>query len=59
MIKLSVLYPAFENDNFDMQYYSEKHIPMVQGLLGSGLKKVAVEQGLSGVVPGSPPTYAA
>jgi uncharacterized protein (TIGR02118 family) len=37
----------------------EKHIPMVQRLLGSPLRGVAVEEGIAGAIPGSPPTYLA
>jgi len=32
---------------------------MVQRLLGSTLKSVAVEEGIAGATPGSPPTYLA
>ena len=34
MIKLSVMYPNGEGKTFDMDYYCNKHIPMVAGLLG-------------------------
>ncbi len=59
VIKVSVLYPNSEGSSFDMDYYCDSHIPMVQGLLGSALKGVAVEQGLGGAEPGSSATYAA
>ena len=57
MIKLSVLYPNEEGKKFDMTYYVNKHIPMVQQKLGSACKRVAVEQGLGGATPGSRATY--
>lgn len=57
MIKVSVLYPNAEGKKFDMEYYSNKHIPMVQQKLGAACKRVDVEQGLSGADPGSQPTY--
>ena len=57
MIKVSVFYPNEEGKEFDMGYYFNKHIPMVQQKLGAACKRVAVEQGLGGAVPGSRPTY--
>jgi uncharacterized protein (TIGR02118 family) len=59
MIKLSVFYPNEEGKKFDMKYYLNEHVPMVQRLLGSALKGGAIEQGLSGAEPGSRPTYIA
>ena len=35
MIKVSVLYPNTEGSRFDMDYYVNKHMPMVQSKLGS------------------------
>jgi len=57
MIKVSVFYPNEEGKKFDMTYYFNKHIPMVQEKLGSAVKRVGVEQGLSGAAPGSRATY--
>lgn len=59
MIKLSVFYPNEEGKKFDMDYYCNSHIPMVQEKLGAAVKGGAVEQGLSGAEPGSPATYVA
>jgi len=59
MIKVSVLYPNNEGSNFDMQYYLEKHIPMVRKKLGAACKNVAVEQGLGGGAPDAPAAYSA
>lgn len=59
MVKVSVLYPNGAGHKFDMTYYCEKHIPMVQRLLGAALKGVAVEQGVAGGAPGAPATYLA
>ncbi|MGD8523161.1 MAG: EthD family reductase [Desulfobacterales bacterium] len=59
MIKVSVLYPNEEGKKFDMDYYLNSHIPMVNEKIGAALKGRGVEQGLSGVEPGSPPTYVA
>ena len=59
MIKVSVLYPRQADTNFDMPYYLNFHIKMVQRLLGSRLKGVAVEEGISGIQSGSSAAYAA
>jgi uncharacterized protein (TIGR02118 family) len=59
MIKVSVLYPNNAASRFDMAYYLNKHMPMVQQKLGSALKGSSVEQGLGGMQPGSPPAYLA
>jgi uncharacterized protein (TIGR02118 family) len=59
MIKVSVLYPQSAGSKFDMDYYVKKHMPMVRQKVGSALKGMAVEQGLSGGQPGTAPTYIA
>ena len=58
MIKVSVLYPNHAASRFDMGYYLNKHMPMVQQKLGSALRGSSVEQGLGGMQPGSPPASA-
>lgn len=59
MVKVSVLYPMQPDTKFDMSYYVNSHMRMVQQLLGSRLKGVAVEEGISGSEPGTSPSYAA
>ena len=59
MIKVSVLYPYKEGVGFDMRYYLDSHIPMVRAKLGTACKGAAVEQGLGGGAPGTPPAYVA
>ena len=59
MIKVSVFYPNAANSRFDMPYYLNKHMPMVQQKLGTALKGVSVEHGLGGGQAGSPPSYLA
>jgi uncharacterized protein (TIGR02118 family) len=59
MIKVSVLYPNRPGAKFDMNYYCEKHIPMVQQKLGAACKHIAVEQGIAGMTPGAPPAFIA
>jgi len=57
IIKVRVFYPNKEGKKFDMRYYFNKHVPMVQQKLGAACKRVAIEQGLGGAVPGSRATY--
>ena len=45
MIKVSVLYPNTAGCKFDMGYYLNKHMPMVQQKLGPACKRMAVEEG--------------
>ena len=59
MVKVSVLYPNRSETKFDMAYYLDHHIPMVRRLVGSALKGVSVEQGISGEEPGSAAPYVA
>ena len=47
MIKVSVLYPNDEGKTFDMEYYCNKHIPMVREKLGAACKDVDVDYGES------------
>jgi uncharacterized protein (TIGR02118 family) len=59
MIKVSVFYPYTPGAKFDMGYYLQTHIPLVQKRLGTALKGVNVEQGVSGAGLGEPMTYIA
>lgn len=53
MTKVSVMYANGEGKTFDMDYYVNKHLPMVGSLLGDSLKGATVEKGLGSVEPGS------
>jgi uncharacterized protein (TIGR02118 family) len=59
MIKLTVFYPYTDGAKFDMEYYRDRHMPMVQQRLGAACKGIAVEQGLSAGNPGSRPQFIA
>jgi len=59
MIKVSILYPNEEGKNFNMEYYVNTHIPMVQEKLGEAMKGGSVDQGISGGAPGAPALYIA
>jgi uncharacterized protein (TIGR02118 family) len=45
--KVSVFYANGAGKHFDIAYYSEKHMKMVQRLCGAALKGMAVEHGLA------------
>jgi uncharacterized protein (TIGR02118 family) len=58
-IKVSVLYPSGEGKHFDMDYYANKHVAMVAGLLGDSVVGATVEKGLGGAAPGDKAPYEA
>ena len=57
MIQFTVMYPNTEDAVFDMDYYLNTHIALVQERCGNALRSCSVEQGLGGGAPGSPPPY--
>lgn len=59
MIKVSILYPNGDGKTFDMDYYSQKHMPMAADLFGEDLKAMVIDKGLAGGAPDSAPTYKA
>lgn len=59
MIKVSALYPNGKDTHFNMDYYCNRHLPMVLGLLANKVKSGAVEKGLAGGAPGTPADYLA
>jgi uncharacterized protein (TIGR02118 family) len=59
MIKVSVFYPNGGDNTFNMDYYCNKHVPMVAGLLGDAVKGATVEKGLAGGTSEAPAEYAA
>ncbi|AOW19239.1 EthD family reductase [Urechidicola croceus] len=59
MIKVAIFYPNGEGKTFDMDYYSNKHMPMASNLFGDSLKAMVIDQGMTGRTPDSPAKYAA
>jgi len=59
MIKASVFYPNGEGARFDVDYYCDRHIPMVLETLGDDCRGVNVEKGLVGGAPDAPPQFIA
>ncbi len=59
MVKVTLLYPGGEGKTFDMDYYKNKHMPMVAELMGDAMKKVTIDEGISGRTPEDPIPYMA
>ena len=59
MIKVSVFYANGPNIHFDMPYYVNHYMKMVERVMGSTFRGAAVEQGISGPETGSRPLYVA
>jgi uncharacterized protein (TIGR02118 family) len=51
MFKVTILYPNGEDKTFDMDYYENKHMPMVAGFLGKNLKFYEIDKGIAGRTP--------
>ena len=51
MFKVAILYPNGEDKTFDMDYYEQKHMPMVAGFLGKNLKFYEIDKGIAGRTP--------
>jgi uncharacterized protein (TIGR02118 family) len=59
MIKVYIFYPNRPGVRFDMAYYCERHMPMVQARIGAACTGFTVEAGLGGGAPGTPAPYVA
>ena len=59
MIRVTVAYPNRPGSRFDLEYYMNKHIPMVEAkMTPHGLTGWGVSKGLGGLAPGTPAPYA-
>lgn len=59
MIKVAIFYPNGEGKTFDMDYYSNKHMPMAASLFGESLKAMSIDKGLANGAPDIPVQYLA
>ena len=57
MVKMTIFYPNIEGKEFDMDYYSNKHMPMAVNLFGNSLKAMSIDKGLSGRTADIPSPY--
>lgn len=58
-IRVTVMYPNTEGARFDMDYYVNKHVPMVGELCGDALTSVTIDEGVGGAPPGAPAPFVA
>ena len=59
-IRVSILYPSGPGKKFDMDYYLNRHIPMVSGILQPlGMVKAEADRGLGTAQPGAPAPFVA
>ncbi|MFS4491941.1 EthD family reductase [Maribacter sp. 2308TA10-17] len=59
MVKVAIFYQNGEGNTFDMDYYTNKHMPMAAGLFGDKLKAMVIDKGLGGGAPDSAAPYVA
>ena len=59
LFKVAVLYPNGDGKTFDMDYYENKHMPMVAGFLGKNLKFYEIDKGIAGRTPDDKVPYLA
>jgi uncharacterized protein (TIGR02118 family) len=55
---ITVLYPAKDNEQFDFEFYRQRHIPLIEDILGNSLHRLEVRRGQP-APDGSPPTHIA
>ena len=48
---MAILFPNGEDKTFEMDYYSNKRMPMEIGLLGDSLKAMSIDKGLANEAP--------
>lgn len=59
MIKLSVMYPHSAEAVFDHAYYRDVHMPLLKQRMGAHCRRYSIDQGMSGLTPGSAPAFIA
>ena len=59
LFKIAVLYPNGDGKTFDMDYYENKHMPMVAAFLGKNLKFYEIDKGIAGRTPDDKVPYLA
>jgi uncharacterized protein (TIGR02118 family) len=59
MINFHVMYPPQDDGHFDFDYYIDRHMPLVLGLMGEACLSIALDRGVSGFRVGTAPPYIA
>ncbi len=49
MYRLMVLYPNGADKHFDVDYYRDKHMPMVEGFIGADMIRTEISWGTAGL----------
>jgi len=57
LFKVAILYSNEEGKTFDMDYYQNKHMPMVANYLGKNLKSYEINKGIAGRTPSDKVPY--
>jgi uncharacterized protein (TIGR02118 family) len=60
MIRVTTLYPNETGKNFDWNYYTNKHLPLLDEKLSPlGLIRFEIDKGISAPDPNAPPPFVA
>lgn len=59
MLKFCIMYPKTPDGRFDIDYYRNKHLPMVKDKLGSICIGTSADDCIEGLAPGSAPQFSA
>jgi len=59
MVKVTLLYANATDKTFDMNYYTNTHMPLVARLMGDALKQYKIDKGIAGRTPQDPVPYLA
>lgn len=57
MIELSVMYPEQKDKRFNLQYYMNDHLRLVQKTWAGLIQDAYVTRGVTGAANGAPPLY--
>jgi len=57
MIKVNFFYPNAEGSTFDLDYYTNIHVPLAKKCFGAALKGLCIDSGMSSLMPNSKPPF--
>ena len=58
-IKVTIMYANGDDKTFDMDYYTQSHMPMLAELFGKAMIKYEIDEGMAGRTPDDPLPYLA
>ena len=58
-IKVTIMYANGDDKTFDMDYYTQSHMPMLAELFGEAMIKYEIDEGMAGRTPDDPLPYLA